>query len=202
MCNANLKMNVPEAKDKRQPTPPSVSVPTLQIEILSDFISNVKNRPTSAHTKSLFVLTSYQPPLYQIILILMVSHKHRYLCPLPFSHFCLWGGLLENQFLVLGSVACQWMRRPALFSTVCSSLPAGPRTTTHTATLQFRNRLGFLYFSAISADLRPLRVVKDVRHGDRDLDLPDDHRWQDEEGDGVLERWERENQLRDPIAIA
>ena len=82
--------------------------------------------------------------------------------------------------------------------------PAGPRTTTHTATLQLINRrqLGFLYFSAISADLRPLRVVKDVRHGDRDLDLPDDHRRQDEEGDGVLERWERENQLRDPIAIA
>ena len=88
MRDANLKMNVPEAKDKRQPTPPlSVSVPTLQIEILSDFISNVKNRPTSAHTKSLFVLTSYQSPLHQIILILTVSHKHR--CLLPFSHFCL-----------------------------------------------------------------------------------------------------------------
>ena len=134
---------LPKTKDNLPP-PLSVSIPTLQIEILSDFISNVKNRPTSAHTKSLFVLTSYQSPLHQIILILMVSHKHR--CPLPFSHFCL--EILRRLVgePVFGSrVSCLPVdappQLPALFSTVCSSLAAaGPRTTTHTATLQFRNR--------------------------------------------------------------
>ena len=108
---------------------------------------------------------------------------------------------------VFGSrVSCLPVDAPprAIFHSLLLLGSSGLRTTTHTATLQLINRrqLGFLYFSAISADLRPLRVVKDVRHGDRDLDLPDDHRRQDEEGDGVLERWERENQLRDPIAIA
>ena len=106
---------------------------------------------------------------------------------------------------VFGSrVSCAAPAPRAIFHSLLLLGSSGPRTTTQTATLQLINRrqLGFLYFSAISADLRPLRVVKDVRHGDRDLDLPDDYRRQDEEGDGVLERWERENQLRDPIAIA
>ena len=138
MRDANLKINVPEAKDKRQPTPPPpLSVPTFQIKILSDFISNVKNRPTSAHTKSLFVLTSYQSPLHQIILILMVSHKHR--CPLPFSHFCL--EILRRLVgePVFGSrVSCLPVDAPlrAIFHSLLLLGSSGPRTTTHTATLQ------------------------------------------------------------------
>ena len=152
--------------------------------------SNVKNRPTYhciPNPCSLFWSTWYCLPfIFNCISLNLASYLMIANLRLVLKSW----GLLENQFLVLGSLAaaaaagCQWMRRrpsrccPAIFHRRYSATTRPSYNSKHYNSF-FEQR------HWLTLD----HSEQHVRHGDRDLDRSDCHRRQDEEGDGIVERW-------------